>query len=306
MSNKTLDVSIVMAVYNEEQSVLQELEIIKTAMSKSKFSYEIIVIDDASTDNTSRILGDIKGITVITHHRNKGSGGSRKTGTFACSGRVVVWSDADLTYPNHLIPELVERLENSSFRQIVGSRLQEKGSLKALRAPAKFFLRRLASFLTKTEILDLNSGFRAFYRDDGLKIMYMVPNGFSCVSSMTLAFLCNGRDVGYMPIDYKARVGKSKFHPVKDSYNYFLQIIRMITYFEPLRIFVPTALLIFCITLAKHIFDLMVTKNTQETDIIGYFMAFIIFAVGLLADLIVTQNKRFMSPVQENTNIEGK
>jgi len=306
MPDKTLDVSIVLAVYNEEQSVLKELEIIKNAMAKSRFSYEIIVVDDASTDHTARVLKDVKGVKLITHHRNKGSGGSRKTGTFASSGRILVWSDADLTYPNHLIPELVECLEKGSFRQIVGSRSKEKGSLKALRAPAKYFLRKLASFLAKTEIPDLNSGFRAFYREDGMKMMHMVPNGFSCVSTMTLAFLCGGRDVGYMPIEYKERVGKSKFHPIKDSYNYFLQIIRMITYFEPLRIFVPVAVITFCFALLKHIFDLIVTKNTQETDIIGYFMAFIIFAVGLLADLIVTQNKRFMFSSLENKETEEK
>lgn len=300
MSEKAVDVSVVMAVYNEEQSVLKELEIIKSAMAESRFSYEIIVVDDASIDNTQRILKDIQGIKVITHRRNKGSGGSRKTGTFASVGRIVVWSDIDLTYPNHRIPELVECLENGGFRQVVGSRLKEKGSLKALRAPAKYLLRLLASFLTKTEIPDLNSGFRAFYREDGIRMMYMVPNGFSCVSTMTLAFLCNGRDVGYMPIEYKARVGRSKFHPIKDSYNYFLQIIRMITYFEPLRIFVPAALMIFSVTFVKHIVDLIVLRNTQETDIIGYFMAFIIFAVGLLADLIVTQGKRFVFQGADN------
>lgn len=305
MSDKTLDVSIVLAVYNEEQSVQREMEIIKNAMTESKFSYEIIAVNDASTDNTARILKDIKGIKLITHRINKGSGGARKTGTFASSGRIIVWSDVDMTYPNHLIPELIGRLECGGFRQIVGSRLKEKGSLKAFRAPAKYVLRRLASFLTKTEIPDLNSGFRAFYREDGMKMMYMVPNGFSCVSTMTLSFLCNGRDVGYMPIEYKARQGKSKFHPIKDSYNYLLQIIRMVTYFEPLRIFVPAALLIFCVTLTKHIVDIIVTRNTQETDIIGYFMAFIIFAVGLLADLIVTQNKRFMLPASEYKQTEA-
>lgn len=306
MPDTIVDVSVVLAVYNEEQSIIKELDIIRNTMTRSKFSYEIIVVDDASYDNTPSILKDVKGIRLITHNRNKGSGGSRKSGSYASRGRIIVWSDADLTYPNHLIPELVEQLENSSFRQVIGNRLKEKGSLRFLRAPAKYFLRQLASFLTKTEIPDLNSGFRAFYREDGLKIMFMVPNGFSCVSTMTLSFLCNGLDVGYMQIEYKSRVGKSKFHPVKDSYNYFLQIIRMITYFEPLRIFVPAALIIFAFTFLKNIIDLVVTKNTQETDIIGYFMAFIIFAVGLLADLIVTQNKRFIFSVPENKQTETK
>ena len=292
MADANIDVSIVLAVQNEEECVEKELAIIKDAMAKSKFNSEIIVVDDASTDNTRKVLENVKGVRVIRHNRNMGSGGARKTGTLAANGAIIVWTDADMSYPNHLIAELVARLKNSNFRQIVGNRLAEKGSMKYLRMPAKYFLRKIASFLAKIEIPDLNSGMRAFYREDALKFMYLIPNGFSCVSTMTLAFLCNGLDIGYMPIEYKKRVGKSKFHPVLDSYNYFLQIIRMITYFEPLRVFMPMALIVFFITLIKHIIDLLVTKNTQETDIIGYFMAFIIFAVGLLADLIVTSNKR--------------
>ena len=291
MNNK-IDVSIVLAVYNEEESIARELEIIKGAMSKSKYNYEIIVVDDGSTDNTANILKGAEGIMLIRNRRNKGSGGSRKIGTIAARGRIVVWTDSDLTYPNHLIPQLAEALEKSNCRQIVGSRMSEKGTWKLLRSPAKYVLKNLASFLTKTEIPDLNSGFRAFYTQDGLKLIHLIPDGFSCVSTMTLSFLCNDMDVGYMAIEYKKRVGKSKFHPLRDSYAYFLQIIRMVTYFQPLRVFVPLSAGIFMFTLVKNIIDLAVTKDTQQTDIVGYFISFIIFAIGLLADLIVAYNKR--------------
>jgi glycosyltransferase involved in cell wall biosynthesis len=295
MANPSLDVSIVLAAYNEESSIMKELDDIKNIMSKSRFTHEIIVVDDASRDNTPKILENTKGIRLITHNMNRGSGGARKTGTLVARGNIVVWTDVDMSYPNNLIPQLVERLRNSTFRQIVGNRLTEKGSAKILRIPAKYFLKLIASFLTKTDIPDLNSGFRAFYRKDSIKFMHMVPDGFSCVSTMTLAFLCNGLDVGYMPIEYKKRVGRSKFHPIKDSYNYFLQILRMITYFKPLRIFLPVAMVVFFFTLFKNIIDLIMTKDTQETDIIGYFMAFIIFAVGMLADLIVVHDKKPLS-----------
>lgn len=292
MDKNTLDVSIVLAVYNEEESIAREISIIREAMAKSDFTYEIIVVDDASTDRTAEALKNFNAVTVITHRRNKGSGGARKTGTAAARGRIVVWTDADMTYPNHLIPGLVRHLADSDFRQVVGNRLSEKGTLKYLRTPAKYLLRKLASFLSKTDIPDLNSGFRAFYRDDALKFLFLVPNGFSCVSTMTLAFLCNDLDVGYMPIVYKKRAGYSKFRPIKDSYGYFLQILRMITYFAPLRVFMPISISVFLFTLGKNMLDLVITKNTQETDIVGYAMAFIIFSTGLLADLIVTSNKK--------------
>lgn len=293
MADTGIDVSIVLAVYNEKESIAKEISIIKDAMSRSGYKYEIIAVDDASTDNTASILKGLEGIKVITHTRNKGSGGARKTGTMAAIGRIVIWTDTDLTYPNHLMPELVRRLEDGNCRQVVGARQSEEGTVKLLRAPAKYLIKRLASFLAKADIPDLNSGFRAFYREDALRFLFLVPSGFSCVSTMTLAFLCNDLDVGYMPIEYKKRVGRSKFHPIKDSYSYMLQIIRMITYFSPLRIFFPLAALIFGFTLVKNIIDLIVTRDTQETDIVGYFAAFIIFAIGLLADLIVTYNKRY-------------
>lgn len=294
----TLDVSIVLAVFNEEGSIKEELKIINQAMAKSGFSYEIIVVDDGSTDTSGAILRGLPGIRLLKHKRNKGSGAARKTGTLQARGQIVVWTDVDLSYPNERIPELIEKLRQGQCRQVVGSRSSEKGNLRFLRAPAKFLLRKLASYLAKEEIPDLNSGLRAFYRSDGLKFIFLVPDGFSCVSTMSLAFLCNGLDVDYLPIDYKKRAGRSKFHPIRDSYNYFLQIIRLITYFNPLRIFLPLSLFIFIFTLIKHIFDLVFTYDTQETDIIGYFIAVIVFTIGLLADLIVTYNRRLLFPEQ--------
>lgn len=292
MPDKAIDVSVVLAIYNEEESVVKEIMIIQEAMAKSGFSYEIIAVDDASTDNTRGILNKISGIRLMGHQRNMGSGGARKTGTLAANGGIVVWTDTDMSYPNHRIPDLVRQLKDGPFRQVVGNRLAEAGTMKYLRTPAKYFLRRLASFLAKTNIPDLNSGLRAFYRADAMMFMHLIPNGFSCVSTMTLAFLCNGLDVGYMPIEYKKRVGRSKFHPLYDSYNYFLQIIRMVTYFEPLRVFIPLSAIVFTVTFIKNIIDIVVTKNTQETDIVGYFVSCIIFVVGLLADMIVTYNKK--------------
>lgn len=287
-----IDVSIVLAIYNEEDCVEKELSIIKENMDKSEFSYEIIAVDDASTDKTVEKILQFPNVRLIRHKRNKGSGGSRKSGTLAAKGEIVVWTDVDMTYPNHLIPELVKQLKNSDYRQVVGQRTSEEGTSKLFRVPAKYFMRKLASFLSRTSIPDLNSGFRAFYRSDILKFIHLIPRGFSCVSTTTLSFLCNDLDVGYMKIVYKKRSGKSKFHPFKDSYAYLLQILRMVIIFEPLRVFVPLSAIIFTISLVKNILDIIYAGNTQESDIVGYFVAFLIFAVGMLADLIVALNKK--------------
>lgn len=286
-----VQVSIVLPVYNEELSVVKELSTIKEAMENSGFSYEIIVVDDGSTDKTSQMAEKFEDVMLIRHPFNRGSGAARKTGTLKAKGEVVVWSDIDQSYPNDKIPELVKMLYETGHDQVVGARMKESGTRKTLRKPAKYLIQKLACFLSGSEIWDLNSGLRAFRREIGMKYLYLLPEGFSCVATMTLAFLCNGHTVGYMPIDYFPRIGKSKFHPIKDTYQYLLQVVRMTMYFAPLRIFMPLGLCLFFFSIAKSIIDLIFTHDLQESDIIIFLFSFLIIILGLLADLIVVQHK---------------
>src|SRR5690606_32486069 len=129
-------------------------------------------------------------------------------------------------YPNDRIPELVAEL--SGYDQVVGARTSEEGTAKLLRKPAKWFVRMLASYLTRTNIPDLNSGFRAFRRDVATQFLYLLPRGFSCVTTLTMAFLSNGYSVKYVPIEYKSRAGRSKFHWLADTRRYILQVVRMV------------------------------------------------------------------------------
>ena len=154
---------------------------------------------------------------------------------------MVVWTDADLTYPNERIPELVAQLDDT-WDQVVGARRTEAGTYRFFRVPAKWAIRKLASFLTDTDIPDLNSGLRAFKRSVAEPYLRLLPSGFSCVTTITLAFLSNGHPVKYVPIDYFKRAGRSKFHPFKDAYSYLLQVLRMVMYFNPLRVLMPVAL----------------------------------------------------------------
>ena len=125
-----LDVSIVLPVFNEQGHLHAEIDRIRDAMDASRFSYEIIVVDDGSDDGSGEALRAIEGIRLIQFGTNRGSGSARKYGTQASPGRVVVWTDVDMTYPNHLIPELVEELEG--YDQVVGARTSEQGTHKAV------------------------------------------------------------------------------------------------------------------------------------------------------------------------------
>jgi len=288
----TVDVSIVLATYNEEKSIKEELERIKKAMDSSKYSYEVIVVDDGSKDKTPDIVEKkFQWVKLYRRPVNFGTGTARKFGTERAKGKYVVWSDADLTYPNYLIPELIPHFEQ--YDQVIGARKTEEGEQRFLRVPAKWFIRKLAIFLSGKNIPDLNSGLRAFKRKEGLKYLHLLPPGFSCVATMTLAFLINGHPVKFVPIDYFKRVGKSKFHPLKDTWQYFLQVIRMILFFNPLKIFLPISIFLMIIGVGKLLYDVIFWHfYIKGSTIVVLMIAIQVLIFGLLAELIVRMSKK--------------
>jgi glycosyltransferase involved in cell wall biosynthesis len=292
-SLKTTYVTIVLPCYNEQGHVAAEVERICAAMDASGYTYELLAYDDASTDQTLARLQEIAPqfprLRVIHFHRNGGSGTVRRIGTQQARGQIVVWTDADMSYPNERIPELVHILEKDQMLdQVVGARTSEQGTHKLFRVPAKWFIRKLAELLTNYSIPDLNSGLRAFRREAALPYMRLLPPGFSCVTTITIAFLCNQHDVRYVPIEYSKRHGKSKFHFVKDAYRYILQVLRMVMYFNPLKVLMPVALVLIGLGLAKGIFDIIVHPLLIAVDTVLIFVTGLIIAsLALLADLIV-------------------
>ena len=289
-----LDVSIILPTYNEVGHLDAEVERITAAMEASRFTWEIIAVDDRSSDGTRDRLRELGAqdarIRVFEHRRNLGSGGARRTGTRAARGEVVVWTDVDMTYPNDRIPELVDALDD--YDQIVGARTSEEGTHRFARVPAKWAIRRLAQYLTQEEIPDLNSGFRAFRREQGVRYLHQLPNGFSCVTTMTMSFLSDGLSVGYVDIPYAAREGESKFHWYRDTRKYLLQVVRMMLSYEPLRVFMPVGLALLFFGLGKVGFD-VVTKDWRiaTNTLLILFAAFQVISIGLLADLVVRVSK---------------
>lgn len=288
-----VDVTVVLPCYNEQDHVLDELDRISKALDNSSLSYELLVIDDKSTDGTLAVLQDalprFPHMRLMPFRRNGGSGTARRIGTAEAAGRVVVWTDADMTYPNERIPEFVRYLhDNPDVDQVVGARTSEQGTHKFLRVPAKWAIRRTAEFLAGTRIPDLNSGLRAFRREVSLPYLRLLPPGFSCVTTLTLSFLSNQHPIDYLPIDYGKRAGTSKFHFVRDAYRYILQVLRMVMYFNPLKVLMPLALFLLTAGLVKGTtdlfrYDLRITTNATLLFVTGLIIA----AVGLLADLIV-------------------
>ena len=282
-----LEVSVVLPCFNERDHIELEVKRIRAALEAAGMRYELICVDDGSTDGTREVLQRLGGIRTILLPRNQGSGTARRIGTQQARGQVVVWTDADMTYPNERIPELVSHLDDT-YDQVVGARRGEAGSYKLARVPAKWAIRKLACWLTNTDIPDLNSGLRAFRREVARPYLRLLPAGFSCVTTITLAFLSNGHPVKYVPIDYFKRAGRSKFHPFKDAYNYIIQVLRMVMYFNPLRVLMPVALTLLATTGAKLIFDLVRHDlHVAGSTVLVGLAAFNIMAIALLADLVV-------------------
>ena len=286
-------VSIVLPCFNEQDHVVLEVERICRAMDASGDAYELIAIDDASTDGTLAKLQDAKRrfphMRVVHFPRNGGSGTVRRIGTQQARGEIVVWTDADMSYPNDRIPELVKMLDaDPAVDQVVGARTSEAGKHKILRVPAKWFVRKLAEHLVNSEIPDLNSGLRAFRREVALPYLRLLPPGFSCVTTITLAFLSNEHEVRYVPVEYARRAGESKFHFFSDAYRYILQVLRMVMYFNPLKVLMPPALFLLCLGVAKGIFDMVVHPLHFANDTLLIFVTGLIIAsLALLGDLIV-------------------
>jgi len=290
MQEQVIKVSVIIPAYNEEQAISRVLEELIAVMDSLKTLYEIIVVDDGSTDNTRALAERYPRVRVIAHSENRGPGAARTTGVRQARGQYVVMIDADGTYPVAAIPRLLEEL--SECDMVIGARDREAGTWPWLRALAKDAIRALASYLTRTKIPDLNSGLRAMKRELVLEFLPLLPETHSWVSTITMAFLSSGYTVRWIPISYHKRVGRSTFHPIADTYNYLLLVIRSIMYFNPLRVFFPLSLFLLLLGMGKAVYDIFAYRfHFAPSTVMLVLTAIQLGAIGLLADLIVRRSR---------------
>ncbi len=288
--------TVLLPAYNEELAIGRVLGDLVQALDPLDLDYEIVVVDDASTDATAdlaeRFAADCwqTPVRVIRAVENRGAGAARKLGIREARGDVIVMLDADGSYPAEAIPALLKHFP--AYDQVNGARTSEQGTHAWLRRPAKWFIRKLACYLTGHAIPDLNTGLKAFKREAMLPWLWVIPNGFSCVTTMTLAFLTNDYAVKYVPVDYRPRIGRSKFHPIHDTLAYLATVLRMVLYFRPLKVFMPLAGTILLLGLTKSAASFRLTGSMQESDVVLLSAAFMTAMLGLLAEVIVAHHRR--------------
>lgn len=292
-ADDSVQVSIVIPAYNEEAAIGADLDAIRETMDASSYTYEVIVVDDGSRDRTVEEVRKRPWVRLLQHPQNRGTGAARNTGTEAARADIVGMTDGDGTYPVRDFPAMFDMLIQGNHAMVIGARRTEAGTVRLLRSSAKWFIRKLACYLTQTDIPDLNSGMRAFHKEPWRRFRNILPNTHSWVSTITIACLSNGLSVGFMPIDYFPRKGRSSFHPIRDTYNYLSLVVRSVMYFNPLRIFLPVTLVLFLVAFLKLIRDFIVYQSfyVPAITLMIFLTALQIGALGMLADLIVRKTR---------------
>ena len=270
------DVTITIPAYNEEEGISDVI----TQLKGLGENYEILVIDDGSTDNTYKLATET-GVKVIRHPYNKGYGAALKTGIRNAAADIVLFMDADGQHKPSDIKKLLQYI--GEYDMVVGARTK-KSKISLLRRPGKKVLSITANYLAGMKIPDLNSGFRALKKSVAMEFMHILPNTFSFSTTITLALINSGYSVKYVPIEAPARVGTSKIKPFRDGFRFIILIIRTITLFNPLRVFLPISAILFALGFFYLIYNIIFYLNVPDSAILLIVTAIIIFIFGVLAD----------------------
>lgn len=286
---QTDGLSIVIPAYNEENGIGPVLTELRETLDSLDLGMpvEVVIVNDGSSDKTHAAIESHLDelIRLIDHPENRGYGASLKTGIRHAKYPWILITDADGTYPNEFIPDVLEHRDHHEM--VVGARIGEKAHIPMLRRPPKWALRKLASTLSNQKIPDLNSGFRLMKRDVVEKYFNILPNGFSFTTTITLAMFSAGYNVRYVPINYHRREGKSKIRPIADTLNFLKLIIRTIVYFDPLRVFIPVAFAFFLSSIAVGFGSYFALGELMDVTTVVLFVTGVqMLAIGMLADML--------------------
>ncbi len=276
-------VSIIIPAYQEAENIGLVVKGVKAACENLPCESEIIVVCDGSTDGTGDVA-EAAGANVVRHAYNKGYGAALKTGIRAATGRTVIFIDADGQHDANDILRLVAERQN--YDMVVGARKGTAGS-PLWRKPGKIFLGWLANLLTGRKIPDLNSGYRAIDREMALRFLPLMPNGFSFSTTSTIAAFKGGYTVSYIPIEIAKRAGNKSMVKMADGFNTIMLIIRIVTLFAPLRVFLPISLVTFLIGVAFTAYSYFTVGESSVRGLIALLASVQFFLFGILVDQVV-------------------
>ena len=281
--------SIVIPAFEEESAIRGLVEKLRTAAPWK----EIIVVDDGSSDQTGKAAA-AAGACVVRHPYNKGNGAAIKTGVRHASGDWILILDGDGQHAPEDAMRLVRWL--GDYDLVVGARSPHTQA-SAMRKLGNDLLNSLASYLAERQIPDLTSGFRAARRAHLIEFLHLLPNGFSTPTTTTLAFLRAGYNVRFESIEARRRAGHSKIRLSSDGPKFFLILLKVITIFSPLKIFVPISALAFLLGIVYGLWTVYQNSRIPNGAVLLLMFAVIVFLVGLVSEQIASL--RFQSSRQD-------
>jgi glycosyltransferase involved in cell wall biosynthesis len=271
-------VSIVIPAFNEAASIAAVVSTLRAAGPWR----EIIVVDDGSRDATADAAASA-GAQVVRHPYNKGNGAAVKSGIRQAGGDYVLIIDADGQHPPEDALRIVSRL--GEYDLVIGARAGATQATLARRA-GNSALNGLATYLTGREIPDLTSGFRGARRACLREFLHLLPNGFSTPTTTTLAFIKAGYNVGFEPIHARQRVGTSKIRLMRDGAKFLMIILKIVTIFSPLRVFVPISVTAFVLGAGYALWTIATQSHVTNSSVLLIMLAVIVFLVGLVSEQI--------------------
>ena len=285
--------SLIIPCFNEALAVKKTLDEIFDVFG-DKTDFEIIAVDDGSSDETLAILQEIASQTPVLrlfqNKANKGYGASLKRGISEAQSEIIVITDADGTYPASSIPQLLNELKNCDMA--VGARIGSKVEVPLIRRPAKWLLLLYARWMARADIKDLNSGLRCFRRKDAIRFFSLLPDGFSFTSTITLSMHVKGMRVSYLPINYRKRLGKSSIRPIRDTLAFFTLVLRTTMYFRPLQVFGSLSGLLIASAILVGVAGKIYFGEVPDIASSSLFSTGLIFlGLGLVGDLLNVSRK---------------
>jgi len=277
------ELSVLIPAANEAEIIADVVSSVRAAMEKLNRPYEILVIDDGSTDETA-LRAENAGARVISHPYNIGNGAAVKTGIRHAKGDILVMMDGDGQHNPEYIAPMLEKIDR--YDMVVGARTSESES-HIHRDLANRLYNLFASYICKRKIQDLTSGFRAVKADIARQFVSMLPNSFSYPTTITMGVIHEGYSLTYVPIKTNRRVGKSKIRLIADGSRFLLIILKIATLLSPMRVFLPVGLAIFLTGVGYGLFRFFVLGSSYgQTSAMLITMSVVVFMVGLVSEQV--------------------